>query len=101
MFRYIVTIFFALFLSFKAHAYDYQYKTDNSSIYLKFNGDSIEEIKFEFTKDNQKNFGLINYSKDEININLNTNKISFDDFKKFLPKPQKNQIYSHQELPQY
>ena len=73
------------------HAYDYQYKSDNSSIYLKFNGESIEEIKFEFTKDNQKNFGLINYSKDEININLNTNRISFEEFKKFLPKPQKNE----------
>ena len=91
MFRYIVTIFFTLFLPCNVYAYDYQYKSDNSSIYLKFNGDSIEEIKFEFTKDNQKNFGLINYSKDEININLNTDRISFEEFKKFLPKPQKNE----------
>ena len=91
MLKYIVAIFFTLFLPFNVYAYDYQYKSDNSSIYLKFNGESIEEIKFEFTKDNQKNFGLINYSKDEININLNTNRISFEDFKKFLPKPQKNE----------
>ena len=91
MLRCIVNIFFTLFLSFNLYAYDYQYKSDNSSIYLKFNGESIEEIKFEFTKDNQKNFGLINYSKDEININLNTDKISFEEFKKFLPKPQKNE----------
>ena len=91
MLRCIVNIFFTLFLSFNLYAYDYQYKSDNSSIYLKFNGESIEEIKFEFTKDNQKNFGLINYSKDEININLNTNRISFEEFKKFLPKPQKNE----------
>jgi len=91
MLRCIVNIFFTLFLSFNLYAYDYQYKSDNSSIYLKFNGESIEEIKFEFTKDNQKNFGLINYSEDEININLNTNRISFEEFKKFLPKPQKNE----------
>ena len=91
MLRCIVNIFFTLFLSFNLYAYDYQYKSDNSSIYLKFNGESIEEIKFEFTKDNQKNFGLINYSKDEININLNTDRISFEEFKKFLPKPQKNE----------
>jgi len=91
MLRYIVTIFFTLFLPCNVYAYDYQYKSDNSSIYLKFNGESIEEIKFEFIKDNQKNFGLIDYSKDEININLNTNKISFEEFKKFLPKPQKNE----------
>ena len=91
MLRCIVNIFLTLFLSFNLYAYDYQYKSDNSSIYLKFNGESIEEIKFNFTKDNQKNFGLINFSEDEININLNTNKISFEEFKKFLPKPQKNE----------
>ena len=91
MLRCIVNIFFTLFLSFNLYAYDYQYKSDNSSIYLKFNGEYIEEIKFEFTKNNQKNFGLINYSKDEININLNTDQISFEEFKKFLPKPQKNE----------
>jgi hypothetical protein len=88
MLKYIFSI---LFLSLNVNAYNYQYKTDNSSIYLKFNEDSIEEIKFEFIKDDQKNFGLINYSKDEININLNTNSISFDEFKKLLPKPQKNE----------
>ena len=91
MLSFIVSIFLILFIPFKVYAYDYQYKSDNSSIYLKFNGESIEEIKFEFTKDNQKNFGLINYNKDEININLNTNRISFEEFKKFLPKPQKNE----------
>ena len=91
MIRYIVVIFFILFLPFNLYAYDYQYISDNSSIYLKFNGESIEEIKFEFTKDNQKNFGIINYSKDEININLNTNKISFEEFKKYIPKPQKKE----------
>ena len=86
-----IIIFFILFYSFNVFAYDYKYKSDTSSIYLKFDGDSIEEIKFEFIKDNQKNFGLINYNKDEININLNTNKISFNEFKRFLPKPQKNE----------
>ena len=86
-----IIIFFILFYSFNVFANDFKYESDTSSIYLKFDGDSIEEIKFEFIKDNQKNFGLINYSKDEININLNTNKISFDEFKRFLPKPQKNE----------
>ena len=84
-------IIFNLFFSLNIFAYDYQYKSDNSSIYLKFDGDSIEEIKFKFINNNQKNFGLINYGKDQININLNTNKMSFDEFKKFLPKPQKNE----------
>ena len=88
MFRYIVSIFFTLFLSFKVHAYDYQYKTDNSSIYLKFNGESIEEIKFEFTKNNQKNFGLINYSKDEININLNGT-----DYRGFIKRINRKNLY--------
>ena len=84
-----IIIFFILFYSFNVFAYDYKYKSDTSSIYLKFDGDSIEEIKFEFIKDNQKNFGLINYSKDEININLNTNKISFDEFKNFYQTSKK------------
>ena len=79
-----IIIFFILFYSFNVFAYDYKYKSDTSSIYLKFDGDSIEEIKFEFTKDNQKNFGLIKYRNDEININLNTNTISFDEFKKLM-----------------
>ena len=91
MIKYSITIFFILFYYLNSFAYDFQYKSDNSSVYLKFDGDSIEEIKFEFTKDKQKNFGLINYRKDEIHIILNTNKISFDEFKKFLPKPQKNE----------
>ena len=90
MIKYFITIFLTLFFSLNLFAYDYQYNSDNSSIYLKFDKDSIEEIKFEFTKDNQKNFGLIKYRDDEININLNTNIISFDEFKKFFPKPQNN-----------
>ena len=61
-----------------------------SSINLKFDESSISEIKFEFLKDNQKHFGIIKYNNEEININLNTNKITFDEFKKFFPKPQKN-----------
>ena len=84
-------IIFSLFFSSNIFAYNYQYISDSSSIYLKFDGDSIKEIKFEFTNNNQKNFGLINYSEEEIKITLNTNQISFDEFKKFLPKPQKNE----------
>ena len=32
------------------------------SISLKFDNSKISEIKFEFVKDNQKNFGIIEYS---------------------------------------
>ena len=71
-------------------AYDYEYKSDDISIGLKFDDKKISEIKFEFVKDNQKHFGIIDYSNKEININLNTDIITFDEFKKFFPKPQKN-----------
>ena len=91
MFKILSSIFFTLCFSINVYAYNYQYKSDNLSIYLKFDRGSIEEIKFEFIKDNQKNFGLIDYSEDEININLNTNRISFEEFKKLLPKPQSNE----------
>jgi len=68
----------------------YEYKSDDISISLKFDQSEISEIKFEFVKDNQKHFGVIDYSNKEININLNTNIITFDEFKKFFPKPQTN-----------
>jgi len=40
---------------------------------------------------NQNNFGIIKFNNEEIDINLNTNIISYDEFKKYSPKPQKNQ----------
>ena len=72
-------------------AYDYSHSTKNSTIYLKFDQNDIDEIKFEYIKDKQKFFGVIEYEDDLINITLNTNQISFDELKKFLPKPQNNQ----------
>ena len=53
-------------------------------------GNSIGIVEPEFRRINQKHFGIIDYSNKEININLNTNIITFDEFKKFFPKPQKN-----------
>ena len=79
--------FFILF-SHSLFAYNYEYKSDDVSISLKFDESKISEIKFEFVKDNKKHFGIIDYSNKEININLNTNIITFDEFKKFFPKPQ-------------
>ena len=82
--------FISLFILFShtIFAYNYEYKSDDISISLKFDQSKISEIKFEFVKDNQKHFGVIDYSNQEININLNTNIITFDEFKKFFPKPQ-------------
>ena len=84
--------FISLFILFShtIFAYNYEYKSDDISISLKFDQSEISEIKFEFVKDNQKHFGVIDYSNKEININLNTNIITFDEFKKFFPKPQTN-----------
>ena len=90
MIKKIFIVFFFIFFSQSILAYDYEYNSDEVSISLKFDEGKISEIKFEFIKDNQKHFGIIDYSKKEININLNTNIISFDEFKKFFPKPQKN-----------
>ena len=79
-----------IFFSHSIFAYNYEYKSDDVSISLRFDKSKISEIKFEFVKDNQKHFGVIDYNNKEININLNTNIITFDEFKKFFPKPQKN-----------
>ena len=87
--KFFIISFFILFFQ-NIFAYDYEYKSDDISISLKFDDSKISEIKFEFVKDNQKHFGIIDYSNKEININLNTNIITFDEFKKFFPKPQKN-----------
>ena len=90
MIRNIFIISFFILFAQSIFAYDYEYISDDISIGLKFDGKKISEIKFEFVKDNQKHFGLIDYSNNEIDINLNTNIITFDEFKKFFPKPQKN-----------
>ena len=90
MFRKILFTFFFILFFQNILAYNYEFKTDQSSIILKFDGSQISEIKFEFINNNQKNFGIIKYNNEEIDISLNTNIIEFDEFKKFFPKPQKN-----------
>ena len=83
---------FLVFLFFNnLMAYDYSYGTKDTKIFLKFDKNEIDEIKFEYIKDKQKFFGVIEYEDELINITLNTNQISFDELKKFLPKPQNNQ----------
>ena len=91
--KILITIFFILFTQ-NLFSLNYEYKSDNSFIDLKFDGNQISQIKFEFLNNNQKNFGIIEFNKEEINIILNTNIISFDEFKKFFPKPQNNQKLS-------
>ncbi len=90
MIKKLFFISFFIFFSHNIFAYNYEYKSNDVSISLKFDESKISEIKFEFVKDNQKHFGVIDYRNKEININLNTDMITFDEFKKFFPKPQKN-----------
>ena len=90
MIKKLFFISFFIFFSHNIFAYNYEYKSNDVSISLKFDESKISKIKFEFVKDNQKHFGVIDYSNKEININLNTNIITFDEFKKFFPKPQTN-----------
>ena len=90
MYRKFFIMIFFIFFSQNIFAYNYEYKSEEGSISLKFIGSKISKIKFEFLKDKQKNFGIINYDNEEIDIILNTNTITFDEFKKFFPKPQKN-----------
>ena len=90
MIKKLFFISFFIFFSHSIFAYNYEYKSDDVSISLKFDESEISEIKFEFVKDNQKHFGIIDFGNKEININLNSNLITFDEFKKFFPKPQKN-----------
>ena len=90
MIRKILIIIFFLLFAQNLFSLNYEYKSDNSFIDLKFDGSKISEIQFEFLYNNQKNFGIIEFNKEEINIILNTNIISFDEFKKYFPKPQNN-----------
>ena len=94
MIRKFLIINFFIFFTQNLFSLNYEYKSDNSFIDLKFDGNQISQIKFEFLNNNQKNFGIIEFNKEEINIILNTNIIPFDEFKKFFPKPQNNQKLS-------
>ena len=91
MYKIILAYFtFIFFLPNYFFGYDFKFKNNNISISLDFENKKIKEIKFDTNFNGQKNFGIINYHNDEIYILLNTNQISFDNFKKIFPKPQKN-----------
>ncbi len=90
MIRKLFNLSFFILFSQSIFAYDYEFKLDDALISLKFDEGKISEIKFEILRNNQKHFGIIDYSDKELNINLNTSIITFDEFKKFFPKPQKN-----------
>ncbi len=90
-FKFIVTsIIFFLSISMKLYSYDFSYKFDDQEFFLDFNDGQIDKIKFSYFHNNQKNYGVIEYLDNEIEITISTNEIEFSDFKKFFPKPQKN-----------
>jgi len=90
-FKYIVALLvFSLLLPTKIYSYDFSYKFNNQEFFLDFNDGQINEIKFSYFYNNQKNYGIIEYLDSEIEITISTNEIEFSDFKKFFPKPQKN-----------
>ena len=86
----IIYLLFLLIISINLKAYDFTFKKNDISVDLNFNEKNIDEIKFNFNLEDSKNFGVIKYKKNEILIHLTTDKITYDDFKKLFPKPQKN-----------
>ena len=86
-----ITIIIILIFTNNSLAYDYSFKNKDYEINLDFVNGNIKSLKFIYFNGDQKNFGLIDYNKNNINISLSTNQIPFDQFKKFFPKPQKNQ----------
>ena len=87
---YILKILILLFLPFQLIAYDFIFQKNDNILKLDFENNQIKEIKFDLNINGQRNFGIINYHNNEIYILLNTDQISFDNFKKVFPKPQKN-----------
>ncbi len=71
-------------------AYDFTFKNENNLLELDFEDKLIKEIKFDININGQRNFGIINYHNNEIYVILNSDRMSFDNFKKAFPKPQKN-----------
>ena len=78
-----------LFLSFQTFAYDFSFQKGDNLLQIYFEGNQIKEIKFDLKINGHRNFGILNYHNNEIYILLNTDQISFDNFKKVFPKPQK------------
>ena len=87
--KYITILLILIFIN-NSLAYDYTFKNKNYEINLDFANGNIKNIKFLYINADQENFGFINFKKNDINISISTNQISFDQFKKFFPKPQKN-----------
>ena len=85
----LLKILVLLFIPYNLLAYDFSYQKEDILINLDFENKTIKEIKFDIKINGQRNFGIINYHNNEIYILLNTDKISFDNFKKVFPKPQK------------
>ena len=87
---YFFKILVLLLFPFQTVAYDFSYQKGDNLLQIDFEGNQIKEIKFDLKINGQRNFGIINYHNNEIYILLNTDQISFDNFKKVFPKPQKN-----------
>ncbi len=88
MFLFKILVIF--FIPYHVIAYDFNYQKNDISLKFDFDNKQIKEIKFDIKINGQRNFGIINYYNNEIYILLNTDQISFDNFKKIFPKPQKN-----------
>ncbi len=88
--KIIFKLLIVLFIPIQVIAYDFSYQKEDISLKLDFDNNEIKEIKFDIKINGQRNFGIINYYNNEIYILLNTDQISFDNFKKVFPKPQKN-----------
>ena len=62
-----ILIFF--FIHYNLNAYDFSFQNENNLLEIEFNEKDIKEIKFDFNIDGQRNFGIINYYNNEIDIN--------------------------------
>ena len=91
---YFLKILSLLILPFQSFAYDFSFQKGDNLLQIDFEGNQVKEIKFDLKINGQRNFGIINYHNNEIYILLNTDQISFDNFKKVFPKPQKNKKLS-------
>ncbi len=92
--NYFLKIVILFFLPLNYYAYDFSFQNEDNLIKLDFEDNLLKEIKFDLNINGQRNFGIINYHNNEIYVLINTDKISFDNFKKIFPKPQKNEKLS-------
>ena len=88
--NFITLLVFLFFLPVKLFSFDFSQKFNNQEFSLDFKDGHIHKIKFSYFYNQQKNYGIIEYLDEVINITISTNEINFSDFKKFFPKPQKN-----------